>query len=74
MSQAASPKPLSIGALEAGYPLYRKVMRLLFRDGKTLEQIQPSLCWDRLRSPHHCLPRSDRDPELMYFLHREICA
>jgi len=75
MSQAASAKPLSIGTLEASYPLYCKAMRILIRDGKSLEQIQRSLCWDRLRSLHHCLPRSYRDPELMYLhLKREICA
>ena len=75
MSQVASAKPLSIGALEAGYPLYCKAMRILIRDGKTLEQIQRSLCWDRLRSLHHCLPRSYQDPEMMYLhLKREICA
>lgn len=75
MSQAASTPGISIGALEASYPLYCKAMRLLIREGKTLEQIQRSLCWDRLRSLHHCLPRSYRDPELMYaHLKREIFA
>lgn len=75
MSQAASTNPISIGALEASYPLYCKAMRILIRDGKSLEQIQRSLCWYRLSSLHHCLPRSYRDPELMYLhLKREICA
>jgi hypothetical protein len=75
MSQAVPVKPLSIVALEASYPLYCKALRILIRDGKTLEQIQRSFCWDRLRSLHHCLPRSYRDPELMYLhLKREICA
>lgn len=75
MSQAASTRPLSIGALEASYPLYCKAMRILIRDGKSLEQIQRSLCWDRLRSLHHCLPKSYREPAQLYFhLKREICA
>lgn len=75
MSQAASSKPLSIGPLEASYPLYCKAMRILIRDGKSHEQIQRSLCWDRLRSLHHCLPRDYRNPELMdHHLKREICA
>ena len=75
MSQAASTMPLSIGTLgEASYPLYCKAMRILIRDGKSLEQIQRSLCWDRLRSLHRCLPRSYGAPELMYLhLKREIC-
>jgi hypothetical protein len=64
---------VSIGALEASYPMYCKAMRILIRDGKTLEQIQRSVCWDRLRSLHNCLPRDYREPEQLYFnLKREI--
>lgn len=75
MGQLNLSRVLTIGQLEASYPLYCKAMRILIRDGKTLEEIQRSLCWDRLRSLHYCLPRSYRDPELMYLhLKREICA
>ena len=75
MSQAASVKPLSIGSLEASYPMYCKAMRILIREGKSLAQIQRSVCWDRLRSLHHCLPKSYREPEQLYFnLKREIGA
>ena len=75
ISPAAYPAMISIGALEASYPLYCKAMRILIREGKSLAQIQRSVCWDRLRSLHHCLPRNYRDPELMYLhLKREICA
>jgi hypothetical protein len=50
-------------------------MRILIRDGKSLEQIQRSLCLDRLCSLHHCLPRSYQNPEMMYLhLKREFCA
>jgi hypothetical protein len=75
MGQAASTPRISIGALEASYPLYCKAMRILIREGKSLEQIQRSLCWDRLLSLHHCLPKSYREPGQLYVhLKREICA
>lgn len=75
MRQAAYPATISIGSLEASYPLYCKAMRILIRDGKSLAQIQRSVCWDRLRSLHHCLPRIYREPEQLYVhLKREIGA
>lgn len=75
MSQVACPATISIGSLEASYPMYCKAMRILIREGKSLEQIQRSVCWDRLRSLHHCLPQSYREPGQLYFnLKREISA
>lgn len=75
MSQAACTSTISIGALETSYPLYCRAMRILIREGKSLEQIQRSVCWDRLRCLHHCLPRSYREPGQLYLhLKREICA
>ena len=72
---SGSSAPPTIGELEANYHLYCKAMRLLIREGRSLEQIQRSLCWDRLRSLHHCLPKSYREPDQLYVhLKREICA
>lgn len=66
---------LTIGQLEASYPLYCKALRILIREGKTIEQIQRSVCWDRLGTLHHSMPRHYRDPRQLYFLlKRELSA
>jgi hypothetical protein len=66
---------LTIGELEATYPLYCKAMRILIREGKSLEQIQRSVCWHRLASLHNCLPRQYKDPSHLYFhLKRDLSA
>lgn len=75
MSQATFTTALTIDELEASYPLYLKALRTLIREGRTIEQIQRSVCWDRLRSLHHCLPQQYKDPNQLYFhLKREISA
>jgi hypothetical protein len=68
MAQATPTATLTIGALEASYPLYCKALRILIREEKTIEQIRRSVCWHRLTSLHHCLPRQYKDPTQMYFL------
>lgn len=73
MSRANVTPSLTIGELEASYPLYCKALRILIREGKTIEQIQRCVCWHRLTSLHHCLPRQYKDPEHLYFsLKREF--
>ena len=73
MSQPTFSTALSIGELEASYPLYCKAMRILIREGKSLEQIKRSVCWHRLESLHRCLPRNYRDPNHLYFhLRRQL--
>jgi hypothetical protein len=75
MSQATFTTTLTIGELEASFPLYCKALRILIREGKSLEQIQRSVCWHRLASLHHCLPRQYKNPNSLYFhLKRELCA
>ena len=74
MSQATFTTTLTIGELEASFPLYCKALRILIREGKSLDQIQRSVGWHRLTSLHHCLPRQYKDPNHLYFhLKREIC-
>jgi hypothetical protein len=74
MSQAILPA-LTIGELEASYPLYCKALRILIREEKTIKQIQRSVCWHRLEKLHHCLPRQYKDPHQLYFhLKREFTA
>ena len=65
---------LTIGQLEASYPLYCKALRILIREQKTMRQIQRSVCWHRLEQLHQCLPRHYKDPQLLYLhLKRELC-
>ena len=73
MSQAIFTTALTIGELEASFPLYCKALRILIREEKTLKQIQRSVCWHRLEKLHHCLPRQYKDPHHLYFhLKREL--
>ena len=75
MSHATFTTVLTIGELEASYPLYCKALRILIREDKTIRQIQRSVCWHRLEKLHHCLPRQYKDPNQLYLhLKREICA
>lgn len=57
---------LSVGELEGQYPLCCKAMRILVRDGVTLNQARRTVCWQRLDLLHRSLPRQYRDPEQLY--------
>lgn len=57
---------LSVGELEAQYPLYCKAMRILVRDGVTMAKARRTVCWQRLETLHHCMPRHYREPEQLY--------
>jgi hypothetical protein len=59
---------MTIGELEASYPLYCRALRLLIQEGKSLKKVQRTVCWSRLESLHGSLPRQYRDPEHLYFL------
>ena len=39
---------LSVGELEAQYPLYCKAMRILVRDGITINKARRTVCWQKL--------------------------
>ena len=66
MGQPTYTTTLTIGELEASYPLYCRAMRILIREGKSMEQIQRSVCWNRLSSLHQSLPRKYRNPHHLY--------
>ncbi len=59
---------LSIGELEASYPLYCKAMKILIRQGKTGRELQRTVCWDRLRLLHLSLPRQYKSPERLMLM------
>ena len=46
-----STSNLSIGELEAKYPLYCKALKMLIKQ-KISAEIERTLCWDRLRLLH----------------------
>jgi hypothetical protein len=57
---------LSVAELEAQYPLYCKAMRILVRDGVTINKARRTVCWQRLELLHRSLPRQYREPEQLY--------
>lgn len=63
---------LTIAKLEASYPLYCKALRLLVKEGATLERAQRTVCWERLEILHRSLPRQYRNPHTHFtMLQRE---
>lgn len=71
----SSISALTIGELEAKFPLYCKALRILIRDGKDEAQVRRTLCWSRLAALHHSLPQTYRDPQYLYFmLRRQVHA
>lgn len=74
MSPAATPAALTVGAMEAGYSVYCRAMRIMIREGKSIDKIKRSICWNRLLLLHHSLPRDYKDPQQLYVqLKRDIC-
>ncbi|RCL53429.1 MAG: DUF3136 domain-containing protein [Synechococcus sp. MED-G71] len=70
----SEPK-ITIGELEAKYPLYCQVLGRLVEEGRSVEAIQRTLCWDRLALLHHCLPNRYKDPDhLLALLRRPQAA
>jgi hypothetical protein len=70
-SRSSMPSPtytttLSIAELEASYPLYCKAMRILIRDGATEDRARRTVCWNRLETLHHSLPRQYRHPQQLF--------
>jgi hypothetical protein len=62
-----SSKPsITIGELEANYQLYCKALRMLITERRTLNKIQKTVCWGRLQTLHHCLPKHYKSPEYLY--------
>ena len=61
---------ITIGELEAKYPLYCKALRLLLLEGRTNHQLQRTLCWQRLDTLHHSLPRRYKAPDHLVMLYQ----
>ena len=73
MTTPTFTQTLSIGELEASYPLYCKALRILVRDGVSLAKASRTVAWSRLSTLHHCMPRNYRHPEqLSFLLNRDV--
>jgi hypothetical protein len=46
----------------------------LVQEGSTLEQVQRTVCWDRLQMLHKCLPTQYRNPVTHYTMLRRDCG
>ena len=68
-----STAKLTIGELEAGYPLYCKALRRLLQQGRTADQIQRTVCWSHLETLNRCLPGRYKTPSyLMALIKRDL--
>tara|TARA_Y100001970_G_scaffold294017_1_gene445872 strand:+ start:6945 stop:7175 length:231 start_codon:yes stop_codon:yes gene_type:complete len=64
---------LNIDELEAGYPLFCKALRLLIVKGRTIKEIQRTVCWSHLETLNRCLPSRYKAPTyLMALIKRDI--
>ena len=64
---------LTIGELEAGYPLYCKALRRLLQQGRSSDQIQRTVCWSHLETLNRCLPGRYKTPSyLMSLIKRDL--
>ena len=68
-----STAKLTIGELEAGYPLYCKALRRLLQQGRPADQIQRTVCWSHLETLNRCLPGRYKTPSyLMALIKRDL--
>jgi hypothetical protein len=65
---------LTLGQLEAGYPMYCKALRMLVIEGLSLNKIKRTLCWSRLEMLHLAMPRQYRDPVMHYGMVKRVLA
>ena len=56
-------KVLTIGDLEAGFSTYCQALRRLVADGRDLNAIRRTVCWDYLNRLHTSLPKDYRSPD-----------
>ena len=73
LGQNMSTAKLTIGELEAGYPLYCKALRRLIEKGIPKQQIERTVCWSHLATLNRCLPGRYKAPAyLMALIKRDI--
>lgn len=57
MAAASCTSSLTIGELDASFPMYCKALRLLVRDGVSKCKARHTFRWNQLETLHGCLPR-----------------
>ena len=65
-------KVLTIGDLEAGFSTYCQALRRLVAEGREMESIRRTICWDYLNRLHTSLPQSYRSPEDLVQRYRRV--
>ena len=63
-----STSSISVGELEAKYPLYCKALKMLIKQGKTSAALQRTLCWARLCLLHSHLQGQYKSPERLVLM------
>ena len=53
----------TIGDLEAGFSMYCQALRRLVAEGRDVESIRRTICWDYLNRLHTSIPQSYRSPD-----------
>ena len=72
MSSTPAAQP-TIGELEASYPQCCKALRILLKEGNSINKIERTVCWSRLATLHHCMPTRYKSPDyLCLLLKREL--
>ena len=71
-SMPTATKVLTIGDLEAGFSTYCQALRRLVAEGREMESIRRTICWDYLNRLHTSLPQSYRSPEDLVQRYRRV--
>ena len=71
MSPPADQPPAADGSpelrdLEEHYGSYCRAMRMLVREGKSLKNVQRTVCWQQLARLHDCRPARYQEPDALY--------
>lgn len=56
--------------LDDHYGSYCRAMRMLVREGKSLKNVQRTVCWQQLAHLHDCRPARYQEPDALY---RRLC-
>ena len=49
-------------------------MRLLIKEGRSLEEVSRTVCWSRLEQLHTCLPSRYKSPDYLFVVLRRDLA
>ncbi len=58
--------PADLPDLDEHYGSYCRAMRMLVREGKSLKNVQRTVCWQQLARLHDCRPTRYQEPDALY--------